>query len=310
MKITTWNINGIRAAFKKGFWNNLPLSDIFCLQEIKADEEVMSGLYREYQSEIFATKYKWFWFSAQKKGYSGVMIGLKEDFIKNNLTSYEAIKSLGIKKFDEEGRVITLKMELKSGQKIALVNAYYPQGGRGQYRIDYKLEFYLEIRNLGLKLKKEGYSLILTGDLNTTVWDIDLARPKENRKTTGCLPEERLVLAYLIEHSPQILDWYKSENILKTNYQSSPDFYNKLPRLSDNSLALVDGFRHFYPEKKDSYTYWDQITRARDRNVGWRIDYLLFDQKLIPNLRLVEIKSDIMGSDHCPVVSELGFPQN
>jgi len=305
MKITTWNINGIRASFKKGFWQNLPQSDIFCLQEIKADQLTMQGLYQKYQSEVFENNFEWSWLSAQKKGYSGVMIGLSSDFANKKLKSYSWDKGLGIDKFDFEGRVLTLKMELNCGQKIAIVNAYYPQGGRGQERIEYKLEFYLEIKNMGLKLRKQGFKLIFTGDFNTTVWDIDIARAKENRKTTGCLPEERLVLGYLLKYPAEVLSWYQSKNMLDTNYQASPNFYSQLPKPSEQDLNLVDGFRYFYPDLKDKYTYWDQITRARERNVGWRIDYLLFDSALLPSLKSVDIKDKVMGSDHCPVIAKI-----
>jgi exodeoxyribonuclease III len=118
-------------------------------------------------------------------------------------------------------------------------------------------------------LRDKGECVILCGDLNTTVADIDLARPKENHKTTGCLPEER-----------EALDWFLRD-------------------------GFVDSYRHFYPEKEAAYSYWDQITRARDRNVGWRIDYFLVDQKLLPYLKDAYIWSEVMGSDHCPVGVDL-----
>ncbi len=175
---------------------------------------------------------------------------------------------LGQEKFDVEGRVVITFYQI-NGSKLALINAYYPQGGRGQFRIEYKIDFYRAVLAQALKLKKSGHLVILCGDFNTTVADIDLARPKENRQTTGCLPEER-----------EALNWFFE-------------------------AGFEDSFRHFYPNQAGAYTYWDQITRARERNVGWRIDYFLVDQDLLPNLKKAQIHSEIFGSDHCPVSIDL-----
>ena len=119
------------------------------------------------------------------------------------------------------------------------------------------------------KYKSLGKKVIICGDLNTTVADIDLARPKENRKTTGCLPEEREVLDRLVK------------------------------------AVGVDSFRHLYPDLADHYTYWDQITRARDRNVGWRIDYMIVDNELLDKIKDVKQLDQVLGSDHCPVQLEI-----
>jgi exodeoxyribonuclease-3 len=168
-----------------------------------------------------------------------------------------------------EGRTVITEYQTGSGNGFTLINAYYPQGGRGQHRIDYKIEFYAEIFRLVQDLKNQNKKVILCGDFNTTVTDIDLARPKENRNVTGCLPEERAALNWFFE------------------------------------AGFVDSFRYFHPDQTGAYTYWDQITRARERNVGWRIDYFLVDQDLLPHLKSATIHEQIYGSDHCPVSIEL-----
>ena len=190
-----------------------------------------------------------------KKGYSGTAIFYRKDKFKDAKVS----TGLGVQKFDDEGRITILDT-----QDFVVINGYYPQGSR-EGRIPFKLEFYNEVLKKVQDYQKQGKKVMLCGDLNTTVADIDLARPKENRKTTGCLPEEREVL----------------ENLKKSN--------------------LLDAFRHFYPDKVDEYSYWDQISRARDRNVGWRIDYFLVDTGLIPNLKECRMHQNVFGSDHCPV---------
>jgi exodeoxyribonuclease-3 len=327
LKISTWNINGIRAAIKKGLWEKINQlnPDLICFQETKAGSEVIEDLYKKYQkqfgkkheAELFgdvgeeasendSQEYSWEWFSAtNRKGYSGVLTALKEGS-KANLI--ETTKGLGVEEFDAEGRVLVSKFEaeLDSGkQKIALINCYYPQGGRGQYRIDYKLNFYKEIYKLGQALRKDGYKLLLTGDFNTTVTDIDLARPDGNKKNTGCLPEERLALSWLMGVEDKILEDYDKKGVWDQNIQASPDLYTKLQKeMKNKSLELFDGFRYFYPDLKDKYSYWDQITRARERNVGWRIDMFLVDKGLEKSIKSCEILDQVMGSDHCPVVVE------
>jgi exodeoxyribonuclease III len=323
LKLCTWNVNGIRAISKKGFleWFELERPDILCLQETKADSEAMklwwnshknqnpiqkikiktqnflyssipssifedtlekdisnsleenakfdsedslfvsNGVSHIYNTSIFAN-YTLIWNSCSiKKGYSGTAIL----FNNQKLEQLNSQTTLGLDEFDREGR--TSIFETKD---FVLVNCYYPQGGRSD-RIPYKLNFYQEIINLVTRLKQAGKKVILCGDMNTTRQDIDLARPNQNRKTTGCLPEERKVLEDLI------------------------------------NLGCHDTFRHFYPELGDKYTYWDQITRARDRNVGWRIDYFLVDTDLLPNLLSCTHLDQVFGSDHCPVEIILQF---
>ncbi len=329
MKLLTWNINGIRASIKKGLWEVIKELDVdvFCFQETKAVDEVIKDLAHRY-STTFANnfdeslfteskpnkskikqellEYYWNWQSAtSRKGYSGVLTGYKSSTDWSKKVKPQI--GLGINKFDVEGRVIVTKFK-KNKLKFALINCYYPQGGRGQYRIDYKLEFYKQIYDLGIALHNQDYSLILTGDFNTTVTDIDLARPKENKENTGCLPEERLAMSWLLGVKDQTKKDYDKKEYWTSHYQVSEDLYQDLSKqMKGKSLNLVDGFRYFYPNLSDKYTYWDQITRARDRNVGWRIDMFLVDQTLIKNLKSCEILDGILGSDHCPVMIEFEF---
>jgi exodeoxyribonuclease III len=276
--LLSWNINGIRAAIKKDIWEKLEVinPDLLCVQETKADSGIMQGL--DEKNLVWKSH---FHSCTMKKGYSGVANFTKNiestsmfdtafgQESTNSFTTEEFQAGLKIDKFDVEGRIIITKHTITNPKteikNFIVINGYYPQGGRGQDRIDYKIEFYKEVYELANKLRNNGENVLLCGDFNTTITDIDLARPDQNRKTTGCLPEEREVFNLF----------------LKNNF--------------------VDTFRHFYPEKTDMYSYWDQITRARERNVGWRIDYWLADKKLIPFITDAFILTDVMGSDHAPV---------
>lgn len=297
IRLVSWNVNGIRASIKKGFWDAVEdlNSDVVCVQETKTDAEKMSSGVSLALENGYDLKFN----SADKKGYSGVASfslvssdktstdsdsGLFDSIVSSGHYSLKGEKrkenyqlvlenltnGLGLAKFDSEGRLVVTRYRVKDTDfQFTLINGYYPQGGRGQHRIDYKIEFYKEVFNLAQKLRKRGEKVILCGDFNTTFTDIDLARPKENKNNTGCLPEEREVLKLF----------------------------------TDN--GFVDSYRHFYPDKEGVYTYWDQKTRARDRNVGWRIDYFLVDEKLLSNLEKAYIWEDIMGSDHCPIGIDL-----
>lgn len=305
LKLISWNVNGIRAGIKKGFWEKIDTlkPDIICLQETKTDHEAMKTLAKHekllvansQEAEFFADpkidQWQILWHScSMKKGYSGVAVLWKNPQLK--LKNYQL--GLGDSEFDVEGRIILAEFEYQN-LEFVLINGYYPQGGRGPHRIDYKIRFYQKVNELVNKLQSEGKSVILCGDLNTTIKDIDLARPKENRQTTGCLPEERVALNWLVETKSFDSNQLKIENSDFLQYQKT----------KIQNLELVDTFRYFYPELTGKYSYWDQITRARERNVGWRIDYFLLDKKLLPNIQKAEIEDTIMGSDHAPIVLEL-----
>lgn len=149
-----------------------------------------------------------------------------------------------------------------------LLNIYFPNGQRSAERLQYKLDFYQETLGYVERLKKKGKQVITSGDYNTAHKPIDLARPKENEKTSGFLPVER---AWLDE-------WVAS--------------------------GQVDIFREFNPEP-GHYTWWDQISSARERNVGWRIDYHFVTEGLCGKVKAAGILPDVFGSDHCPVALEI-----
>jgi len=252
MRIISWNVNGVRAAQKKGFldWLKEDTADIVCIQETKAHPE---------QLDIFLLHpdgYETFWNSAERKGYSGVAT-----FCKKKPISVK--KGFGLKKYDGEGRVIETEFV-----DFTLLNIYFPNGGQGPERLKFKMEFYDQTLKYVTELKKAGKSVIISGDYNTAHKPIDLARPKENEKNTGFLPEERAWLDKWIE------------------------------------AGQVDIYRQLYPEKVE-YSWWDMKSRARDRNVGWRIDYHFVSNDLVSRVKDAKILMDIMGSDHCPIEIEL-----
>ena len=254
MKLISWNVNGLRAVHRNGYWNDFlkENSDIFCLQETKAHPDQLPEEVREVDGY-----FSYFSSSEIKKGYSGVAIYTK---VKPEKVEY----GMGIKKFDEEGRIVAAYFK-----DFVLLNVYFPNGGQGPERLQYKFDFYDAFLKHIDKLKNKGHKIIFCGDVNTAHEEIDLARPKQNEDNTGFLPEEREWIDEVIRH------------------------------------GYIDTFRHFYPNKKDMYTYWDLKTRARDRNVGWRIDYFFASLNLENKLKKVKILSNIYGSDHCPAVLEL-----
>lgn len=251
MKITSWNINGYRAGLKKGFreWFENNRADVVGIQEIKVKTEQLTPEQMTYPG------YEVFWNPAERPGYSGTAL-----FVRSDLMS-SGIVTLGMRqpKFDVEGRVIQLSIP-----QFELFTIYFPNGGRGRDRVEYKLEFYACLLEKCNQLIADGKNVIITGDFNTAHTEIDLANPKENTKTSGFLPEER--------------EWV--QKFIDTGF--------------------IDAYRFFYPERIQ-YTYWDQVTRARERNVGWRIDYFLVNNAFQTKVRDAEIDDKIMGSDHCPI---------
>lgn len=203
--------------------------------------------------------------SLGRKGYSGVAIYTK---VEPEKVEY----GIGIPGLDDEGRAVIAyfkKGDFGMKNKFILLNCYFPNGGQGPHRLKYKLEFYEAFLKLIDRKKKLGYSIIFTGDVNTAHNAIDLARPKANEENTGFLPIERAWITKVIAHD------------------------------------YIDTFRHLYPNAKDMYTYWDQKTASRDRNVGWRIDYFFVSKDLIKNVEESKMLTSYMGSDHCPIVLDI-----
>ncbi len=257
MKILSWNTNGLRATVKQGNFAALfeqEKADIICLQETKSEIEQLDELTKNVPG------YTAYFVSSQtRRGYSGVCVYTKEipEKVEYSLGAIE-------KELDLEGRTLILYFK-----KFVLINCYFPNGGRGPERLAFKLRFYEAFLKKCEALRKKGYEVIFCGDVNTAHTEIDLARPKENKNTTGFLQIER--------------DWI--DLVVKKGY--------------------IDTFRLKHPDTKDMYTYWDQITRARDRNVGWRIDYFFVTPGLVSQVKDSYMLTNYMGSDHCPIVLEL-----
>jgi exodeoxyribonuclease-3 len=248
MKITTWNVNGIRAAIqKKAFdWVQTYQPDVLCLQEIKAKPE-------QVDTELFTSMgYQYRIHSAERPGYSGVAILFK--------TAPKDVRlGMGSEEFDQEGRVIQF-----IHPDFELFNIYFPNGGRGLERVQYKLDFYAFLLERCRELMKAGRQIILTGDFNTAHKEIDLKNPKANTKNTGFLPEERVWIDKYLES------------------------------------GFIDIYRERYPEE-EKYTWWTYRFNARQNNVGWRIDYFLVTEAINRNSQDVLIHTEVEGSDHCPV---------
>lgn len=253
MKLVSWNINGIRSVLKKGFEEFLEEKsfDFLCLQETRALEE-------QVPAEIWNPDgYHAYWYPAEKKGYSGVATWAKT-------APQQVHYGMGIDEFDVEGRLLTLEYE-----SYVVVNGYYPNGSSHAERLEYKMRFYdayLEYVNQWVASGKE---VISCGDFNTCHKEIDIARPKANRKKSGFLIEE--------------CEWM--DTMLDAGY--------------------VDTFRVKHPQEPDCYTWWSNRGGARERNVGWRIDYFYVSSALSSQIEEAEIWSEVLGSDHCPIFLQI-----
>jgi exodeoxyribonuclease-3 len=245
----SWNVNGVRAIYKKGFlsWLAQATPDILCLQETKAEESQLPvDLARP-------AGYHAFWNSAQRKGYSGTALITREEPLSVQF-------GLGLEEFDQEGRTIIAEYPA-----FTLINCYFPNGSRDHSRVPFKLAFYDAFLEKCEQLRKRGQPVVFCGDINTAHSWIDLANPQSNQKTTGFLPEERVWLDKVVE------------------------------------AGYVDTFRHFYPEATGQYTWWSMPTRARERNIGWRLDYFFVGSEFMEHVTAAFILPEVMGSDHCPV---------
>lgn len=249
MRLISWNVNGIRAAIKKGFMDffNDVDADIFCLQETK----LSAG-----QLDLELEGYHQYWNYAEKKGYSGTAVFTKEEPIH---VSY----GIDMEEHDKEGRVITCEYE-----DFFLVTCYTPNSQRGLARLDYRMEWEEDFRKY-LNMLDQVKPVVLCGDLNVAHKEIDLKNPSANRKNAGFSDEERS----------------QFQNLLDAGY--------------------TDTFRHLYPDAADRYSWWSYITKARERNAGWRIDYFVVSDRLADDIVEADIRDDIFGSDHCPVYLEL-----
>ena len=249
MKLISWNVNGIRAAMKKGFLDFASEidADILCVQETKMQEG---------QAEVPLEGYHQYWCSADKKGYSGTAVFTK-------IEPLSVIYGIGIDEHDHEGRVITCEYD-----EFYLVNVYVPNAQDSLRRLDYRMKWEDDFRNY-LKSLEETKPVITCGDFNVAHQEIDLKNPKSNRGNAGFSDEER----------------------------------GKFSELLD--AGFTDTFRALHPDVEGAYSWWSYRFNARKNNAGWRIDYFLVSDELAPRIETASIYSEVMGSDHCPVMLEL-----
>lgn len=255
MRIASWNVNGLRACAKKGFgeWLDACGAEIVAVQEARARIEQVPAELAErpgWHLELVP---------AERPGYSGVGLFARR-------LPDAVVTELGEPEFDREGRLLIARFGA-----LRLVNAYFPNGNgkdRDLSRIPYKLAFYRRLFDELEPAKRRGEPILVAGDFNTAHREIDLARPRQNRKHTGFRPEER----------EELDRWLAS--------------------------GWVDTFRHF--EKGEGhYTWWSQRFGVRERNIGWRIDYILASPAAMEGVRGAAIHPQVMGSDHCPISVEV-----
>ncbi len=249
--VVSWNVNGIRAAEKKGFleWLSAESPDVLCLQETKAHKgQVTEELINP---DLPGGKWRSWWSSAKKAGYSGTAIYSKTEPLD--------IRTMGYSEFDDEGRVV-----LAEFPDVVIISAYFPNSQEAGARLGYKLEFCAAMQEFTDKLVASGKNIILTGDYNIAHKPIDLANPKSNEKNPGYLPEERAWL----------------DSFLSKGY--------------------TDTFRTF-SSAPGQYSWWSYRFHAREKNIGWRIDYHCVNDAFVPRVTSSTILQDIYGSDHCPV---------
>ncbi|MBQ8310348.1 MAG: exodeoxyribonuclease III [Clostridia bacterium] len=250
MKLISWNVNGFRACLDKGFadfFNNVD-ADIVCIQETK----MQPG-----QAEFAPDGYHQYWYSAEKKGYSGTAVFTRQEPLS---VQY----GIGIPAHDTEGRAITLEFE-----SFYLLCVYTPNAQRELARLDYRMAWEDALRDyiLALDAKKP---VIYCGDLNVAHEEIDLKNPKTNHHSAGFSDEERAKFSALLD------------------------------------CGFTDTYRALYPDRVE-YSWWSYMMKAREKNVGWRIDYFVVSSRLFPAVTDSFILGDVMGSDHCPVGIEINL---
>lgn len=245
MKFISWNVNGLRAIYKKGFLDFFKKidSDIFCIQETKMQEG---------QIELDLNGYFQYYNYAVRKGYSGTAIFSK---IEPEKVTY----GIGIEEHDQEGRVITLEFK-----DFYFVNCYTPNSGRELDRLNYRMKWEDSFRDYLKKLDKIK-PVVICGDLNVAHKEIDLKNPKTNRHSAGFTDEEREKIDILLND------------------------------------GFTDTYRKIYPDKENAYTWWSYMFHAREKNVGWRIDYFLISNRISNKIEDAYIYDNILGSDHCPI---------
>ncbi|XP_021956670.1 recombination repair protein 1 [Folsomia candida] len=275
-KIACWNIGGIKSWLGKNGLEYLVKEDpdILCLNEVRCGEKTKP----EQVSKLDKYPHLYWSFNSESPGHSGVAIFSKEEAksVEYGLPENEADSSSDKKLregFNKEGRLITVEFD-----QFYLINAYVPNSGRAEKSDKYpkgyppkvangdRLKFDEFFRNYVKELEKKK-SVIVTGDLNVAHAEIDLANPKTNDRTAGFTKEERDGMTKLLEET-----------------------------------TLFDSFRELYPDAKGKYSFWSYMHNAREKNTGWRLDYFLLSEKLRDSLCDNVMRTEVYGSDHCPIV--------
>ena len=245
----SWNVNGLRAAEKKGFSDSVLLlnADCICIQETKLQEG---------QIDLQLPGYQSYWSYAVKKGYSGTAIFTRREPLSVRY-------NLGTPEHDTEGRVVTLEFE-----DHWLVCVYTPNAQDGLRRLDYRMAWEDAFRAYLCELDAKK-PVIACGDMNVAHEEMDLKNPKTNIGNPGFSYEERGKFTELL------------------------------------GAGFTDSFRWLYPDRENAYSWWSYRAAARERNVGWRIDYFVVSDRLRDRIKEAFILPEIMGSDHCPVGLDL-----
>jgi exodeoxyribonuclease-3 len=247
--ICSLNVNGIRSAERRGFsaWLRKRKPDVLCLQEVRATvEDVEDSLHspKGYTSR---------WVSSAKKGYAGVALLSRERPARH-------VEGTGFRHCSDEGRAIRADLE-----DLSVVSLYVPSGSSSEERLAIKLEFLEHMLPYSERLLAEKRPIALCGDFNVAHTPLDLARPKQNEKNSGFLPEERAWFGRLLEQG-----W-------------------------------IDVVRALHPGKPGLYSWWSQRGRAREKDIGWRLDYVLASPQLAPRVTRAWIEKKAGLSDHAPV---------
>lgn len=260
IKLVSWNVNGLRAVSAKPDWQWFEQSDaqIIALQETKASPEQLPENLR--CPDGWNTSYA---SSTVKKGYSGVAVF-------SRIPPLKVTVELPDIAYQGEGRLLHFEFP-----EFHFFNGYFPNGGAeildengkatGTFtRVPYKMGFFEAFVRYAEECRKSK-PIVVCGDFNIAHTALDLARPKQNTKSTGFLPEERAFLDSFVQ------------------------------------LGYVDTFRHVHGNIADKYSWWSYKMRAREKNIGWRIDYFFVSEELRPHIRDAWIEDKVFGSDHCPV---------
>jgi exodeoxyribonuclease-3 len=263
MKLYSWNVNGIRAVWKKGALQKLideHEPDILCLQETKANQD---------QSEFDYAEYEQYWHDGERKGYSGTAIftkitplSVQQNFSEEILGRYDFSDEFG--DTSKEGRVMTVEFD-----EYYVTTVYTPNSKGDLGRLHMRDKVWGPAYQDHIKELQAKKPVFACGDYNVAHQEIDLARPKDNKGKHGFTDEERR------------------------------DFTELL------ATGMIDTFRFRYPNVDEAYSWWTHWGGARERNVGWRIDYWLASEPLIDRISDATIHPDVMGSDHCPVSIEI-----